>query len=45
MLGKQYAVVLLLSAALAQSGPSLGDVARANREKQQAQQATEPVPR
>ena len=41
MQAKQYAVVLLLSAAaLAQSGPSLGDIARANREKQQAPQAT-----
>jgi hypothetical protein len=41
MLVKQYAVGLLLgAAALAQSGPSLGDVARANRDKQQAQQAT-----
>jgi hypothetical protein len=40
MLVKQYAVGLLLgAAALAQSGPSLGDVARANRDKQQAQQA------
>jgi hypothetical protein len=37
---KTYTVVLLLAAtALAQSGPSLGDVARANREKQQDQQA------
>jgi len=45
MLGKQYAVVLPLSAALAQSGPSLGDVARANREKQQAQQATATRPK
>jgi hypothetical protein len=41
MLVKECAVVLLLgTTALAQSGPSLGDVARANREKQQAQQAT-----
>lgn len=39
---KTYAAVLLLTtaASLAQSGPSLGDVARANREKQQSQQAT-----
>jgi hypothetical protein len=37
---KQYGVVLLLTAAaMAQSGPSLGDVARTNREKQQAQRA------
>ena len=41
MLVKECAVVLLLgTTVLAQSGPSLGDVARANREKQQAQQAT-----
>jgi len=41
MLVKDCAVVLLLAAAaLAQSGPSLGDVARANREQQQNQQAT-----
>jgi len=41
MLVKDGAVVLLLAAtALAQSAPSLGDVARANREKQQTQQAT-----
>ena len=39
---KNCAVVLLFTtaAAFAQSGPSLGDIARANREKQQAQQAT-----
>lgn len=38
-------ILLLLTAALAQSGPSLGEVARANREKQQAQQATGTLPK
>lgn len=46
MLTRQYAVVLLLgTAAMGQSGPSLGDIARANREKQQAQQASGTLPK
>lgn len=46
MLVRQYAVVLLLAAAApAQSGPSLGDIARANREKQQTQQAKGTLPK
>jgi len=39
------AVLLLGTIALAQSGPSLADVARANREKQQTQQATGSLPK
>ena len=46
MLVKDCAVVLLLgTTALAQSGPSLGDIARANREKLQTQQATGTLPK
>lgn len=46
MFAKECAVVLLLGAtALAQSGPSLGDIARANREKQQAQQTNGTLPK
>ena len=45
-LTKYYpAVLILTAAAMAQSGPSLGDIARANREKQQSQQASGTTPK
>ena len=43
---RRYSLLLLLTtAAAAQSSPSLGDIARANREKQQTQQATGAQPK
>lgn len=48
MLSRSFIIALLLSGAVfaqSQPGPSLGDVARANRAKQQAQQAAGTMPK